>query len=203
MKYLICVLIMLGLISPAQARHRHAVPAWDPMCNITMPCQLPYASSPAQVRETRGRYVAREMGFGTPRTITKHKKEVMPHPRLSTVSIKFDARPRFDTQPVGANRSEVVEHPAGCPRSAFCACGAAVRLLGSARAAPWLARAWYGFKRAMAAPRMAGVRPHHVVALEYQVSGNLWMVYDANSGGHATRLHVIDISPYTIVDPRG
>lgn len=92
-------------------------------------------------------------------------------------------------------------HPAGCPGRAFCGCGAAVRLLGSPVRRLWLAAAWYGFRHTLAAPHMAGVRPHHVIALEYQISGTRWMVYDANSGGHATRIHEVDISRYTIVDP--
>src|ERR1700678_318601 len=104
---------------------------------------------------------------------------------------------------VAALPAQIVAHPEGCPRVAFCACGAAVHLLGSAHAASWLASAWYRYPRATSAPKTAGVLPHHVIALEYQVSGSLWMVYDANSGGHATRLHVIDISRYTIVDPAG
>lgn len=97
--------------------------------------------------------------------------------------------------------SGVVAHPAGCPRVAFCACGASVYLLGSARAAPWLARAWYSFPRTAPAPRMAGVRAHHVVALIEHRQGSVWLVYDANSGWHATRIHEVDISRYTIVNP--
>jgi hypothetical protein len=97
----------------------------------------------------------------------------------------------------------IVAHPEGCPHVAFCACGAAVHILGSARAASWLAAAWYRYPRVSPAPQTAGVLPHHVIALEYQVSGSIWMVYDPNSGGHATRIHAVDISRYTIVDPRG
>lgn len=185
-------LVCAFVISPAEARQRHVSTGLHPMCNITMPCEIPWASSIQKVRETRGKYVARQLGIGAPRTTVKPKKEVMPRTQ------RIDNRPRSRPQ-VAAT---ILTHPAGCPLSAFCACGAAVRLLGSAHAAPWLARAWYAFKRTVAAPHMAGVRPHHVIALEYQVSGNMWMVYDANSGGRATRLHVIDISPYTIVNPR-
>lgn len=97
----------------------------------------------------------------------------------------------------------VLAHPAGCPRVLFCACGAAVWLLGSAHAASWLAAAWLRFPRAAPAPRMAGVRAHHVVALIEYRGGSVWSVYDANSGHHATRIHDVDISRYTIVDPHG
>lgn len=191
MKYFALVLISLGLIYPAEARQRQHAVALANGCNVLWPCEIPYASSVQKTRETRGKYIARQLGIGAPRI--QPRKEAMPHTQ------RIDDRPRSWPQKVAAT---IVEHPAGRPRSAFCACGAAVRLLGSAHAAPWLARAWYAFKRTVAAPHMAGVRPHHVIALEYQVSGNMWMVYDANSGGRATRLHVIDISPYTIVNPR-
>jgi len=190
MKYLVLTAIFLGLFSSGvEARQRHVSTGLHPMCNILWPCIAP--TSPSAVRENqrvaRGKYVARELGIGgvAPK---RHALRSAPVTRRAV--------------PVVQREATIVEHPAGCPRSAFCACGAAVRLLGSARAAPWLARAWYAFKRTVAAPHMAGVRPHHVIALEYQVSGNMWMVYDANSGGRATRLHVIDISPYTIVNPR-
>jgi hypothetical protein len=41
-----------------------------------------------------------------------------------------------------------------------------------------------------------------VFVLESQIRGDLWMVYDANSGGHRTRVHPRSISGYRIVDPR-
>jgi hypothetical protein len=97
--------------------------------------------------------------------------------------------------------STVVPHPDGCPRVAFCGCGTAVRLLGSPVRSLWLARAWYRFPRSLPAPNTAGVRPHHVIALIRQVAGNMWLVFDPNSGHHLTRIHTVDISRYTIVQP--
>jgi hypothetical protein len=49
---------------------------------------------------------------------------------------------------------------------------------------------------------MVAVRSHHVMALESHVSGNIWIVYDPNSGGHATRVHARSISGFVIVNPR-
>jgi hypothetical protein len=49
---------------------------------------------------------------------------------------------------------------------------------------------------------MAAARRGHVFVLEAHVGGDEWMVYDANSGGHATRIHVRSIRGYTIVNPR-
>lgn len=103
----------------------------------------------------------------------------------------------------GAGR--IVSHPAGCPRRAFCGCGAAVRIFGKPIRSLWLAAEWLRrFPRAQAARGMAAVRRdgHHIVVLEEHISGALWRVYDANSGRHRTRVHLRSIAGWTIVDPR-
>jgi hypothetical protein len=97
---------------------------------------------------------------------------------------------------------EIVAHPAGCPRSAYCGCGAAVRVFGHPVRELWLAANWFKFPRAEAAPGMAAVRRHHVFVLEQHLRGDTWLVYDANSGGHATRLHGRSIAGFAIVNPR-
>jgi hypothetical protein len=190
MKYLVSALILLGLVSSSEARQRHPS-GLHPMCNITMPCEIP--ATVAAVRETqrvaRGRYVARQMGFGgvAPKRHALHSQHVSRR-----------------SQPVAARSSDakIVEHPAGCPARAFCGCGAAVRLLGAPIRALWLAANWFRFPRVAPAPDTAGVRSHHVIALIEHRHGSVWLVYDANSGGHATRIHEVDISRYTIVNPR-
>lgn len=96
----------------------------------------------------------------------------------------------------------VVAHPAGCPSRAFCGCGAAIRVFGHSVRRLWLAANWFGFPRAAPGWHMAAVRRHHVMVLESQVSGSEWLVYDANSGGHMTRLHVRSIAGFVIVNPR-
>ena len=96
----------------------------------------------------------------------------------------------------------VVGHPAGCPRRAFCGCGAAVRVFGTPRRDLWLAAAWLRFPRAAPAPGMVAARRGHVFVLEQHVVGNTWLAYDANSGGHATRIHQRSIAGYAIVNPR-
>jgi hypothetical protein len=96
----------------------------------------------------------------------------------------------------------IVAHPAGCPARAFCGCGAAVHIFGRPIRALWLAAAWFKFPRAAPAPGMAAVRRHHVFVLEQHLGGSTWLTYDANSGGHATRIHARSIAGYTIVDPR-
>lgn len=100
-----------------------------------------------------------------------------------------------------AAQTEVVEHPAGCPRIAFCGCGAAVKVFGKPIRALWLAANWFRFRRAAPAPGMAAVSRHHVFVLEEHREGSNWLTYDANSGGHLTRVHVRSIAGYTIVNP--
>ena len=50
---------------------------------------------------------------------------------------------------------------------------------------------------------MAAARSGHVMVLMSHVGGNDWLVHDGNSGGGLTREHVVSISGYTIVNPRG
>lgn len=101
------------------------------------------------------------------------------------------------------DRGSIVSHPAGCPASLFCGCGAAVRVFGQARRDLFTARAWFRFPRTAPAPGMVAVRAHHVWVLESQVSGNTWVGYDANSGGHQTRIHARSLAGYVVVNPHG
>jgi hypothetical protein len=92
--------------------------------------------------------------------------------------------------------------PAGCPRS-FCGCGAAVRVFGHVVPELNLAANWLRFPRTAPAPGMVAARRGHVFVLEQHVGGDLWMAYDANSGGHATRIHARSLRGYTVVNPHG
>ena len=101
-----------------------------------------------------------------------------------------------------ARDGAIVSHPPGCPSRAFCGCGASVEVFGRPVRSLWLAANWYRFPRSYPAPGMAAVRRHHVFVLRQHLGGNVWMVYDANSGGRATRVHPRSIAGYTIVNPR-
>lgn len=103
----------------------------------------------------------------------------------------------------GWTSGTILPHPAGCPSRAFCGCGAAVEVFGHSVRNLWLAAAWFKFPRAAPAPGMAAVRRGHVFVLRSHVAGSTWVVFDANSGGHATRVHERSISGLTIVNPRG
>lgn len=98
--------------------------------------------------------------------------------------------------------AQIMPHPYGCPHRAFCGCGASVRVFGHPVRDLWLAANWFKFPRTSPAPGMVAVRQHHVFVLEQQINGSTWLAYDANSGGHATRLHPISIAGHAIVNPR-
>lgn len=92
--------------------------------------------------------------------------------------------------------------PAGCPH-AFCGCEASLYKFGRIIPGLNLASNWRRFPRAAPAPGMAAVRSGHIMILQQQVAGNVWVVHDGNSGGHVTREHSRSIAGYTIVDPSG
>lgn len=99
------------------------------------------------------------------------------------------------------DRGSIVSHPSGCPGRAFCGCGASVRIFGHPIRELFLARNWFKFPRTAPAPGMAAVRSGHVWVLESHVSGDTWVGYDANSGGHQTRIHARRLAGYVIVNP--
>lgn len=116
---------------------------------------------------------------------------------------------KFSRVPFGAPRQHyrseatIVSHPAGCPRVAFCGCGASVRSFGRPVRSLYLAANWLRFPRANPAPGMAAARRGHVFVLEQHLGGSTWLAYDANSGGHQTRIHARSIAGYVIVNPHG
>lgn len=97
----------------------------------------------------------------------------------------------------------VVAHPAGCPWHAFCGCGASVEVFGRPVRDLYLASNWYRFPRAAPAPGMAAVRSHHVFIIRAVNGDGTVTAYDANSGGHQTRVHRVSLAGYTVVNPRG
>jgi hypothetical protein len=90
--------------------------------------------------------------------------------------------------------------PSGCPNS-FCGCGASLRVFGRIVPGLNLVANWLRFPRTSPAPGMVAARRGHVFVLERHVEGDTWMAYDANSGGHATRIHSRSLRGYTVVNP--
>ncbi|MGX1320815.1 hypothetical protein AB7M17_004268 [Bradyrhizobium sp. USDA 377] len=91
--------------------------------------------------------------------------------------------------------------PSGCPRS-FCGCAASIRVFGHIVPGLNLASNWLRFPRTSPAPGMVAARHGHVFVLEQHVGGDVWMAYDGNSGGRATRIHARSLRGYAVVNPR-
>lgn len=98
---------------------------------------------------------------------------------------------------------QIIPHPSGCPRRAFCGCGAALAVFGEHRKDLWRAANWFKFPRASAASGMVAVRREHVFVLRSPASSGNWIVEDYNSGGRLSRIHERSLAGYTIVNPRG
>lgn len=113
-----------------------------------------------------------------------------------------EARPRS----APSYGTTILPHPAGCPRRAFCGCGAALERFGHHVRSLWLARNWLRFPRVprgSEAPGHAAARRGHVFIIKAVLGNGRVMAYDANSGGRQTRLHVRSLAGFTVVDPSG
>lgn len=98
---------------------------------------------------------------------------------------------------------EILPHPQGCPRIAFCGCGVSVKIFGRPIRELFLARNWFKFPRTQAAPGMVAVRKHHVMAIEALDANGNAIVYDPNSGQRKTRVHTRSLAGFIIVNPHG
>ncbi|WP_441235448.1 hypothetical protein [Bradyrhizobium sp. 930_D9_N1_4] len=171
-----CLFVFVSCVA-SEARPYRTLQASE--CNVTMPCDFSY---------------------GQPR------RERAPRPSLqayrSTQMTLTDAGNTATTISVSSGDRVIGGRPAGCP-SSFCGCGAAIRVFGRVVPELNLASNWLRFPRAAPAPGMVAARRGHVFVLEQSLGGDMWMAYDANSGGHATRMHARSLRGYTIVNPRG
>jgi hypothetical protein len=122
--------------------------------------------------------------------------------KTALAALLLCAAPSLAEARLRPSHGQIVAHPSGCPHHAFCGCGAAVRVFGHPIRNLWLARNWFHFPRAHPSAGMVAVRRHHVMVLEAHLGGSLWQVFDANSGGHRTRVHARSISGFVIVNPR-
>lgn len=169
----VVVALLLAFATSISSEARPLRAALPPECNVIMPCDFSSSLVQAQ-RYTR------------------------PAPRLQRGPV---ASLRMSVASSGALSSEIVSgRPAGCPRS-FCGCGAAIRVFGRVVPELNLAANWLRFPRTSPAPGMVAARRGHVFVLEQHIAGDIWKAYDANSGGHATRIHPRSLRGYTIVNP--
>lgn len=159
-------------------------------------------SAPIQMRQDRGPRFKRthiaKRSADKPRRValrSVERSEVRAQPAAAAYTAVFES----------GGAPQVVNHPAGCPRVAFCGCGTSLFLLGKAVAQGGLAIAanWLGFPAAEPAPGMAAARRGHVFAIVKVIKPGVVLAYDPNSGRHQTRLHVRSLRGYRVVNPHG
>jgi len=176
--WVLMVAFVLAAISSSSSEARPLrSSSFPPECNVTMPC---------------------DFGGGQQRRISRVAR-VIEQGSVEQRATRF--RNAIASVEVEGSRGQVVGgRPAGCPHS-FCGCGASIRVFGRIVPGLNLASNWLRFPRAAAAPGMVAARHGHVFVLEKHLGGDMWMAYDANSGGHATRIHARSLRGYTVVNP--
>ncbi|WP_440639694.1 hypothetical protein ACSHT2_34985 [Bradyrhizobium sp. PUT101] len=187
-----CVFVVLGSVA-SEARPYRIQQA--PECNVTMPCDFSYSQTRRE-RTSRSSLASRY----SPVSESSLQRSSLQAYRSTQLTVT-DAG--GTATPVNVSGARVVGgRPAGCP-SSFCGCGAALRVFGRIVPELNLASNWLRFPRTSPAPGMVAARRGHVFVLEQHLGGDVWMAYDANSGGRATRIHARSLRGYTIVNPRG
>lgn len=171
---LVASLFILTGVTASQARPFRT--SRIPECNVTMPCDFSFSQA--------GR-----------RGLSRHirQPEFLEQRRVASVRNAFASINVPEDRTIGGR-------PAGCPR-AFCGCGASLRVFGRVVPELNLAANWLRFPRTSPAPGMVAARRGHVFVLEQPLGGDMWMAYDANSGGSATRIHARSLRGYTVVNP--
>lgn len=121
---------------------------------------------------------------------------------LLLLTYPADAKKRKH-QIVTYDEGQIVGHPSGCPSRAFCGCGVSVKIFGHPVKNLFLASNWFKFPRTSPAPGMVAVRRGHVMAIMAVDGNGNATVYDPNSGGHKTRIHLRSLAGYIVVNPHG
>ena len=176
LKLVLVASTLLVLTSTASEARSFRTISQAPGCNVTMPCDFSLSQPGLSIAHTLQRSERRSksrVDYGRP-----------DEPQANVASAEL-----------------VSGRPSGCPRS-FCGCGASLRVFGRIVPELNLASNWLRFPRTAPAPGMVAARHGHVFVLEAHVEGDTWMAYDANSGGHATRIHARSLRGYTVVNPR-
>ncbi len=175
---------------------------------LLLAAQAAEARAPSGIIECDMRGCGPQPSWTQPQQRTYHKRQAKhDRPKPHKVAAAIVSHTRIETRSVGSmerqdGRIGLVDHPSGCPRTAFCGCGAAVKVFGKPVRELWLAANWFKFKAAQAAAGMVAVRRHHVFVILEVVGHNKVLAWDANSGGHKTRIHLRSLAGYRVVDPK-
>jgi hypothetical protein len=96
----------------------------------------------------------------------------------------------------------VGRRPPGCPRT-YCGCGLSLKLFGKIIPRLNLASNWIRYFPRERAPRagLVAARRGHVMLLLEQVGDREWRVFDPNSGGGLTRVHVRSVAGHVFLNP--
>jgi hypothetical protein len=176
LKLVFVAFVFVAFSSTASEARPARIIGQAPGCNVTMPCDFSNSLTRGVSLNSYGR-----------------RSQRIERPAVLQRTAMVEAN---------SGRGQIVGgRPAGCPRS-FCGCGASMRVFGRIVPGLNLASNWLRFPRTAPAPGMVAARRGHVFVLERHVEGDMWMAYDANSGGHATRIHVRSLRGYTVVNPR-
>ena len=108
-----------------------------------------------------------------------------------------DARPRHQRTHF-ATDVQYLPHPAGCPRTRFCGCGAYYDLTGKVVTRGTYAKASY-WRHHYKGPTPVAVWPGHVAIIEQMLGNGTALMRDYNSGGHKSRRHVRSLAGARIV----
>ena len=176
LKQVLVASVFVALASTASEARPSRIAGQAPGCIVTMPCDFSISQTR---RVTINSYDQGPQSVETPAIVRRNSN----YPREVAETSGHAAGGR----------------PAGCPHS-FCGCGASIRVFGRIVPGLNLAANWLRFPQTPA-PGMVAARRGHVFVLEQHVEGDTWMAYDANSGGHATRIHARSLRGYTVVNP--
>ena len=180
----------LLVATPVDAKGLH------PRCNIDFPCQ--------EITLKANKHRHKSVFLPSEEITPKQARRIARADRYRNVEFGGPLAPG-ETQRSFLNgiQATVLPHPPGCPRRAFCGCGAAVEVFGRPVRSLWLAANWLAFPRAAPAPGMVAARRGHVFVIKQVLGGGKVLAYDANSGGRRTRLHVRSLAGFAVVNPHG
>jgi hypothetical protein len=166
---------------------------------LAFACLNVIAAAPAYARKHHTHHGAHAVAHHDATSVATRRAQRIA--RASRRAVARDAQAMADVGN-GPRQVQVVGgRPAGCPRQ-YCGCGTSLKIFGRIRPELNLASNWLRkFPRTAAAPSMVAARAGHVMVLLEHVGGDKWKVWDSNSGGGLTRIHVRSIRGFAVVNP--